>query len=104
MVYERYNSDGTKKSEQTPKSHKFRMFPVVIIIIAALFLLAGSMVITKENQFKLIRQFGRVERVQTRAGLSFKIPFVESVDTVPKELLIYDLPASDVITSEAGRS
>ena len=100
MVYERYNSDGTKKSEQTPKSHKFRMFPVVIIIIAALFLLAGSMVITKENQFKLIRQFGRVERVQTRAGLSFKIPFVESVDTVPKELLIYDLPASDVITSD----
>ncbi len=100
MVYERYNSDGTKKSEQTPKSHKFRMFPVVIIIIAALFLLVGSMVITKENQFKLIRQFGRVERVQTRAGLSFKIPFVESVDTVPKELLIYDLPASDVITSD----
>ncbi len=100
MVYERYNSDGTKKSEQPPKSHKFRMFPVVIIIIAALFLLAGSMVITKENQFKLIRQFGRVERVQTRAGLSFKIPFVESVDTVPKELLIYDLPASDVITSD----
>lgn len=43
------------------------------------------MVITKENQFKLIRQFGRVERVQTQAGLSFKIPFVESVDTIPKQ-------------------
>ena len=100
MVYERYNSDGTKKPEPAKKIHRFGMVPVVIIIIAALFLLSGSMVITKENQFKLIRQFGRVERVQTQAGLSFKIPFVESVDTIPKELLIYDLPASDVITSD----
>lgn len=100
MVYERYNSDGTKKAEPTEKNHRFRVFPVIIIIIAALFLLSASMVITKENQFKLIRQFGRVERVQTQAGLSFKIPFVESVDTIPKELLIYDLPASDVITSD----
>lgn len=100
MVYERYNSDGTKKAEPGEKNRKFRIFPVIIIIIAALFLLSGSMVITKENQFKLIRQFGRVERVQTQAGLSFKIPFVESVDTIPKELLIYDLPASDVITSD----
>lgn len=100
MVYERFNSDGTKKTEEKERKHKFSMVPVVLLLIAAFFLLSGSMVITKENQFKLIRQFGRVERVQTQAGLSFKIPFVESVDTIPKELLIYDLPASDVITSD----
>ena len=58
------------------------------------------MVITRQNQFKLIRQFGRVDRVVTDAGLSFKIPFVESVDVIPKELLLYDIAASDVITSD----
>jgi len=100
MAYERYNSDGTKKKEPKERNHKFGAVPVAAIIIAALFLLSGSIVITKENQFKLIRQFGRVERVQAQAGLSFKIPFIESVDTIPKELLIYDLPASDVITSD----
>lgn len=100
MAIERYNSDGTKRADEGGKKRKFGMVPVVILFIAALFLLMNSLVITKENQFKLIRQFGRVERVQTRAGLSFKIPFVESVDTIPKELLIYDLPASDVITSD----
>lgn len=100
MALERYNSDGTKRADEGGKKRKFGMVPVVILFIAALFLLMNSLVITKENQFKLIRQFGRVERVQTRAGLSFKIPFVESVDTIPKELLIYDLPASDVITSD----
>lgn len=100
MALEYYNADGTRKPEQGEKLHKFKAVPVIIIIIAAVFLLLNSMVITKENQFKLIRQFGRVERVQTQAGLSFKIPFIESVDTIPKELLIYDLPASDVITSD----
>lgn len=100
MDFERYNSDGTKKTEKKMKGLKLGGISIAVIIVAAVFLLLNAMVITKENQFKLIRQFGRVERVQTQAGLSFKIPFVESVDTIPKELLIYDLPASDVITSD----
>ena len=100
MAMEYYNSDGIKKPEQGERTRKFGIIPIAIIIAALIFLLLNSMVITKENQFKLIRQFGRVERVLTQAGLSFKIPFVESVDTIPKELLIYDLPASDVITSD----
>ena len=97
---ERYNSDGSRRAEENAKIRRFGAVPVVLILIAVFFLLLSSMVVTKENQFKLIRQFGRVERVQTQAGLSFKIPFIESVDTIPKELLIYDLPASDVITSD----
>lgn len=100
MAMERYNSDGTMNTGEQKKRWKFGAVPVLLLVAAAFFLLLNSMVITKENQFKLIRQFGRVERVQTQAGLSFKIPFIESVDTIPKELLIYDLPASDVITSD----
>lgn len=100
MAMERYNSDGTMNTGEQKKRWKFGAVPVLLLVAAAFFLLLNSMVITRENQFKLIRQFGRVERVQTQAGLSFKIPFVESVDTIPKELLIYDLPASDVITSD----
>lgn len=99
--FERYNSDGTKKKDKKGKK-KGKTFGISfgLLILAALFVLANSMVITKQNQFKLIRQFGRVDRVVSAPGLSFKIPFVESVDTVPKELLLYDLPASDVITSD----
>lgn len=99
--FERYNSDGTKKKDKKG-GKKGKAFGVSfgLILLAALFVLANSMVVTKQNQFKLIRQFGRVDRVVSAPGLSFKIPFVESVDTVPKELLLYDLPASDVITSD----
>ncbi|MDD3414472.1 MAG: protease modulator HflC [Lachnospiraceae bacterium] len=71
-----------------------------IVFIAILFTGLSSMVVTQENEYKLIRQFGKVQRVITSAGLSFKVPFVESVDTIPKEVLLYDLPESDVITSD----
>ncbi len=99
--FERYNSDGTKKKEKGngKKGKKFRVI-FALSAVAVLFLLVNSMVVTRQNQFKLIRQFGRVDRVVSAPGLSFKVPFIESVDTVPKELLIYDLPASDVITSD----
>lgn len=71
-------------------------------IIAGVLLLglANSLVICKENEYKLIRQFGKVQRVVSTSGLSFKIPFMQTTDTVPREILVYDLPASDVITSD----
>ncbi len=99
--FEHFNSDGTKKKNKKDKK-KGSAFGIMAALIAvvALFVLGNSMVVTKQNQFKLIRQFGRVQRVVTQSGLTFKIPFVESVDTIPKELLLYDLPASDVITSD----
>lgn len=99
--YEHYNSDGTKKKNRGEKKKHFGLRVVTaILLIAVIVVLGSSMVVTKQNQFKLIRQFGRVQRIVTEAGLSFKIPFVESVDTIPKELLLYDLPESDVITSD----
>ncbi len=71
-----------------------------ILVLAAVVGLGGSMVITRENEYKLIREFGRVSRVIDRAGLSFKVPFIQSADTLPKEILIYDLAPSDVITMD----
>jgi membrane protease subunit HflC len=60
----------------------------------------SSCVVTRQNEYRLIRQFGRVQRVISTPGLSFKIPFIETVDVVPNQLLLYDLPQSDVITSD----
>ncbi len=69
---------------------------IVIVVFGGL----SSMVITNQNEYKLVRQFGKVDRVIDTAGISFKIPFVETVDTLPKELLIYDLAESDIISKD----
>ena len=72
----------------------------VIIIIVALFLGLSSLVITKENEYKVIRQFGKIDHVQTEAGVSLKIPFIQTESSLPKQILIYDLAPSDVITKD----
>ncbi len=78
------------------------MKKIVVGIIAffAVIALFSSITITQENEYKLIRQFGRVSKVVYEPGISFKIPFIETADTLPKQLMIYDLPASDVITMD----
>ena len=72
----------------------------VIILVIALFLGLSSLVITKENEYKVIRQFGKIDHVQTEAGISFKIPFLQTESSLPKQILVYDLAPSDVITKD----
>lgn len=75
----------------------------VTLTIAVFFLLiiGGScIVVTGENEYSLIRQFGRIDHVVSEAGVSFKLPFIQSVDKLPKQTLLYDLSPSDVITSD----
>lgn len=72
----------------------------VIFVFCALTVLTGAMVVTQENEYKLIRQFGRIERIISTAGLSLKVPFIQTADTLPKEILLYDLAPSDVITRD----
>ena len=73
---------------------------LVILLFAALILGTSSIVVTYENEYSLIRQFGKIDHIVSEAGISFKIPFLQSVDKLPKHTLLYDLPASDVITSD----
>ena len=75
----------------------------ILIIVGTLVVLAGafsSITITAQNEYKLIRQFGKVNRVIDEPGISLKIPFMESTATLPKETLLYDLSPSDVITKD----
>ncbi len=72
----------------------------VVIAVILLGLLGSSVVVTAENEYSMIRQFGRISRVIDHPGLSLKIPFIQTTDTFPKETLLYDLVPSEVITRD----
>ena len=72
----------------------------VIFLLVAIFLGLSSLVITRENEYKVIRQFGKINHVQTQAGVSFKVPFLQTESSLPKQILVYDLSPSDVITKD----
>lgn len=76
----------------------------IVFILASLLLIliifSSFTVITHEDEYKLIKQFSKVNRVIKDSGISFKLPFIESVDTLPKNIILYDLATSDVITKD----
>lgn len=73
---------------------------LAVIVVLLLAVGSSSCVVTNENQYSIVRQFGKIDHVVGEAGISFKIPFIQSVDTLPKQTLLYDLASSDVITSD----
>ncbi|WP_418668200.1 protease modulator HflC [Allofournierella sp.] len=71
-----------------------------VAALAAVVLVADSMVITHENEYSVIRQFGKVMDVRSTPGVSLRMPLVQTVTKVPDTVLLYDLPLSDVITQD----
>ena len=79
---------------------KGKKIGILFGVSAAVVAVGASVTVTQQYEYKLIRQFGKVDRVSCSSGISFKIPFIESTQSLPKETLLYDLAASDVITKD----
>lgn len=54
----------------------------------------------KQDEYHLILRFGKIDRVIDEAGYYFKNPFIDTVTILPKQVMLYDIPESDVITSD----
>ncbi len=95
------NNGGQKPNknvERIPQPHVGRWIAAAVIAVVVLILSSTCCVVTAEDEYTLIKRFGKVERVINEPGLTFKIPFIETEVKLDKEVLIYDLKASDVTT------
>lgn len=91
----------TENIERYPQKSGAGKWIVIGVVAVVLFLFFQTcFVVTYQNEYKLIKQFGKVEKIVSEPGLSFKLPFIQTVDTLPKEILVYDLLPSDVITED----
>lgn len=70
------------------------------VLIGAVVVLGASCVVTQQNEYTVIRQFGRVVDIRDVPGVSWKLPFIQTSETMPNRVLLYDLPVSDVITQD----
>ncbi len=80
------------------KAFKIIVPVVAVLIIAAV--MGGCFVVTEQNEYTIVRQFGAVVKVVDKPGLSLKVPFLQNTSTLPKTEMLYDLAVSDVITSD----
>lgn len=71
-----------------------------ILIVLAIVFSSNCFVVTQQNEYTIVRQFGAVVDIVDEPGLSMKLPFIQSTSTLPKTEMLYDLAVSDVITSD----
>ena len=74
----------------------------IVIVCLLLILIVGgsSMVVTYPDEYAVIKQFGKIVDVRENPGLSVRMPFIQHVDKIEKEVLLYDLAVSDVMTKD----
>ncbi len=80
--------------------NKKRLIVLIIAVIAVFILSSEVCYTTYENEYSVVKQFGKIVATNDTAGLRTKLPFAQTVSYVPKARQIYDLPASEVITSD----
>jgi len=80
-----------------------KVFPFILgfIVLIGLYLLFSSFYIVREDEYGIVKRFGKITVVREEAGLYLKIPFVEELSTLPDKKLMYDVPSSELLTSDA---
>lgn len=71
-----------------------------LVAILAIFLVSNMFYVLEPNESALVKQFGRVVSEQSSPGVYFKAPFIQTVTYTNMAEHLYDLEASDVITSD----
>lgn len=72
------------------------IIPLVLVVV----LLSGSMFTVRENEYACTVRFSKIIATTGDAGLHFKVPFIDSVKYFTKTTQLYDIPPSEVLTSD----
>ena len=81
------------------KAPKF-IIPAIVVLGVLLF---QSVIIVQEINQAIVLQFGDPKNIITKAGLNFKIPFIQNVVYLDKRILNLDNPPEEVIAADQKR-
>ena len=74
---------------------------IISVIALAILIVVGSGYYTvAENEYACVFRFSEIVNTVDHAGMHFKVPFVDSVKYYSKATQIYDIPPSEVLTSD----
>ncbi len=90
---------------QKPKNIKQMTTSIVVgaVAIAILLIAITNVYVVKENEYKVVRQFGEVVKYQKTPGIHMKIPFIQRIETLPKNLMTYDMTEEEINTKDKKR-
>ena len=73
---------------------------VAIIAVLLIIVISGAFFTVKEDEFACTFRFSEIVDTNDTAGLHFKVPFLDTVKYFPKQTQFYDIPPSEVLTSD----
>lgn len=73
---------------------------LIVVLILVLTVVNGTMFTVRENEYACTVRFSKIIDTTGEAGLHFKLPFVDSVKYFSKATQLYDIPPSEVLTSD----
>ena len=79
------------------KKTKIILIAVVMLLVVVL---ATSIYTVREDQYACTFRFSEIVNTVNEPGLYFKIPFIDSVEYFTKATMLYDIPPSEVLTSD----
>ena len=81
-----------------------KIVPVLVIfwvvVIGGFILGNASWYTVHPNEAAIIIRLGKISGIETEQGLHMHVPFIESVTRIYTGDILYDIPVSDVITSD----
>ena len=72
----------------------------VIILLLAVLLAVNSLFTVRENEYACTVRFSKIIDTTDEAGLHFKVPLLDSVKYFSQATQFYDIPPSEVLTSD----
>ena len=81
------------------KAVKF-IIPAIVLIAVVIF---QSLFIVQEISQAIVLQFGDPKKIVTKAGLNFKLPFIQNVVFLDKRILNLDNEPQEVIAADQKR-
>ena len=74
---------------------------IIIILVVLLAILSTNAYFTvEENEYACTVRFSKIIDTTSEPGLHFKVPFLDSVKYFSKATQLYDIPPSEVLTSD----
>ncbi len=81
---------------------KLPKFIIPFFIVAGVVLFQSIIIVQEINQ-AIVLQFGDPKKIITKAGLNFKLPFIQNVVYLDKRVLNLDNPPEEVIAADQKR-
>ena len=72
----------------------------IIVVLLLVIVASNSFYTVQENQYACVVEFSKIVDTNDEAGIHFKVPFLHSVKYFSKAAQLYDIPPSEVLTSD----